>query len=85
MFSVWKDDHYEQRCCNCDYTYNDYYSDIDDAHQNRNKKPFMKFTNVLFHENTNDTMYRPPSIDKHPVYACPKCGTLQIDVGDPNI
>ena len=67
------------RCCtvytcpHCNYTYHEY-SDYD-KQSNNNADSFIQICEVL-----TETCDR--RVNRLPLYACPECGILQIDVSD---
>lgn len=76
----------EKKCSICGYKYKEYYRSTRDTWEKREEDKRLGFgeedficgeTEFIFQEEQD---YAPPRLCKKIIYACPKCGALQIEV-----
>lgn len=74
MKSGWFDNHHIMICPVCKHTYKDDYRGHTDG------EPFIQLETPLLYEKKRD--YGPTTVIRITHYACPECGTTQIDLHD---
>lgn len=74
MKSIWSDGCRIMVCPVCNHTHKD------DFKGNTEGEPFIRLAEPLLYEEERD--YAPSRILRVPHYACPECGTTQIDLSD---
>lgn len=76
MKSVWNENHWERKCPACGYEYHDYLDEDMNRQHNGDNEGFLGLTDTVLHEDdTCGHRYK-----RYQLCACPKCGTLQIDL-----
>lgn len=72
----WNGEDWECKCPSCNYVY------LKNKKEDPNNLPFLPIVMDVFYKKQSESPWNDPIIQNLTLYACPECGTVQIDLSE---